>query len=323
VTGTHGPGRTAGARHQRRLAWTLALTGSFLLVEVAGGLWTGSLALLADAGHMLTDVGAIALSLFAVRLAQRPPSPLHTYGFLRVEILAALVTGLVLLVMAGAILLEAWHRLWAPPEVQGGIMLAVAVGGLAVNLAAMRLLHEGAAESLNLRGAYLEVLGDALASLAVIAAAVIIQTTGLGVADPIASGLIGLFIVPRTVGLIRQAVHVLMEGVPAHVDLREVERALAGVPGVKAVHDLHVWTLTSGRDAMSAHVVVTDAAPADGVTRALHEVVHERFGIDHATIQLEPALAWPADQERTSPQAGDRICGASSCAGAPAAERSE
>jgi cobalt-zinc-cadmium efflux system protein len=162
--------------------------------------------------------------------------------------------------------------------------------------------------------AYLEVQGDALASLAVIAAAVIIQTTGLRVADPIASGLIGLFMVPRTLGLIRQAIHVLMEGVPAHVDVREIERALAGVPGVRAVHDLHVWTLTSGNDAMSAHVVVSDTAPTDGVTRALHELVHERFGIDHATIQIEPSPAQPVEPGQTPPRAGNRICGASNCA---------
>lgn len=326
MTGEHesGMGRTAGARHQRRLGWTLALTGAFLLVEVAGGLWTGSLALLADAGHMLTDVGAIALSFFAIRIAQRPPNPLHTYGFVRMEILAALVNGAVLLVTAGAILVEAWRRLWAPTDVRGGIMLVVALGGLGVNLLAMWLLHEGAGESLNLRGAYLEVLGDALASLAVIAAAVIIQTTGLRVADPIASGLIGLFIVPRTVGLIRQAVHVLMEGVPAHLDVREIERALAAVPGVQAVHDLHVWTLTSGKDAMSAHAVVTDAAPTDKVTRALHELVHERFGIDHATIQIEPESVRQPVQGGTLSGNGDPMCPTASgtlCIRAPGADR--
>ena len=316
-----GTGRTAGARHQGRLAWTLALTGAFLVVEVAGGLWTGSLALLADAGHMLTDVAAIALSFLAVRFAQRPPSPLHTYGFLRAEILAALINGAVLLMMAGGILVEAWRRLWAPTEVSGGVMLAVALGGLAVNLLAMWLLHEGAEESLNLRGAYLEVLGDALASIAVIAAAVVIQTTGILVVDPIASGLIGLFMVPRTVALIRQAVHVLMEGAPPHLDVREIEQALAAVPGVQALHDLHVWTLTSGKDAMSAHAVITDAAPTEQITRALHDLVHERFGIDHATIQLEPATPRPADQGPTPPREGERICGTSSgtiCVGAPA-----
>ncbi len=312
--------RTAGARHQQRLGWTLALTTGFLVVEAAGGLWTGSLALLADAGHMLTDVGALTLSLLAVRFAQRSPTPRHTYGFVRMEILAALANGLVLLVVAGAVLVEAWHRLWAPREIQSGVMLVVAVAGLGVNLVAMRWLHAGAGESLNLRGAYLEVLGDALASLAVIAAAIVIQATGLRVADPIASGLIGLFIVPRTVGLIRQAVHVLMEGVPAHVDVREIERALASVPRVQAVHDLHVWTLTSGKDAMSAHVVVSDTAPMDDITRALHALAHERFGIDHATIQVEPVSPRPADQGPEPTQDGSRICGAGTmCDAAPAA----
>jgi cobalt-zinc-cadmium efflux system protein len=282
------------------------------------------LALLADAGHMLTDVGAIVLSFVAVRIAQRAPSSLHTYGFLRAEILAALVNGAVLLVMAGAILVEAWRRLWAPPDVSGGVMLAIAAGGLAVNLVAMRLLHEGAEESLNLRGAYLEVLGDALASLAVIAAAVIIQTTGSRVADPIASGLIGLFIVPRTVGLIRQAVHVLMEGAPPRLDVREIEQAMAAVPGVRAIHDLHVWTLTSGKDAMSAHVVTDEATPPPEVTRALHALVHERFGIEHATIQLETAPLRPADEAKTPPRDGGRSCGTSSgtiCVDASGADR--
>ncbi len=302
----------------------MALTGAFLVVEVAGGLWTGSLALLADAGHMLTDVGAIALSFLAVRIAQRPPSPLHTYGLLRTEILAALINGAVLLVMAGAILVEAWRRLWAPTDVAGGVMLAVALAGLAVNLLAMWLLHPGAEESLNIRGAYLEVLGDTLASIAVIAAALVIQTTGILVADPIASGLVALFMVPRTLALIRQAVHVLMEGAPPHLDVREIGQALAAVPGVQAIHDLHVWTLTSGKDAMSAHAIVTDLAPTEVITQTLHDLVHKRFGIEHATIQLEPAACQPGDQRQTPPREGERICGTSSgtiCVGAPPIDR--
>jgi cobalt-zinc-cadmium efflux system protein len=278
---------TAAGRHFGRLAWVLALTITFLVVEVIGGLWTGSLALLADAGHMLTDVGGLVLSLVAVWFAQRPPSASNTYGYYRMEILAALANGLVLFGVAAVILYEAYRRIWAPPEILAGPMLLIAVLGLAVNLVGMWLLHRGAGESLNLRGAYLEVLGDALGSIGVILAAVIIQTTGLTLADPIISAGIGLFILPRTWGLMRQAVHVLMEGVPPHLDPPTIERAMRASHGVRAVHDLHVWTLTSGRDALSAHVRVDDLADGRHVLGDLQQVLHDRFGIEHVTIQLE------------------------------------
>lgn len=238
---------TPAGRHAHRLAWALALTGTFLIVEVAGGLWTGSLALLADAGHMLTDVGGLTLSLLAVWFAQRPPSPSNTYGYLRMEILAALANGVVLFAVAGGILYEAYRRLWAPPEILAGPMLVIAILGLGVNLLGMWLLRGGADASLNLRGAYLELLGDALGSVGVILAAVIIQTTGLTLADPLTSAGIGLFILPRTWDLLRQAAHILMEGVPPHLDLREIEAAMRRAHGVQTVHDLHVWTLRQAR----------------------------------------------------------------------------
>ena len=260
-----------------------------MFVEVAGGFWTGSLALLADAGHMLTDVAGITLTLLAVWFAQRPPSPAHTYGFVRMEILAALANGLILLAVAGLVLVEAWQRLWAPREILAGPMLAVALLGLGVNLVAMWLLHEGAGESLNVRGAYLEILSDAVASLGVVVAGVVIWTTGLSRVDPIVSGLIGLFIVPRTWRVLRQAVHILMEGVPPHLDLREIESAMREAHGVRAVHDLHVWTLTSGTEAMSAHVVVDDLADGRHILGDLQLLLRERFGIEHTTIQLETA----------------------------------
>jgi cobalt-zinc-cadmium efflux system protein len=266
----------------------LVLTSGVLLLEVAGGLWTGSLALLADAAHMLTDAGGLALALFAIWVAARPPTPEKTYGYYRVEILAACVNALVLLAVAGAILVEAYQRFMHPREVLGGPMLAIAVIGLAANLVAAFLLRPGAMDSLNVRAAYLEVLTDALTSVGVILAGLAVLLTGWTPADPVMSAVIGIVVVPRTWGLLRQAVNVLLEGTPAHLELGEVERAMTEVPGVRRVHDLHVWTLTSGRDSMSAHVVVDDLGESERLLAELHALLHARFGIDHTTIQLEP-----------------------------------
>ena len=278
---------TAAARSSGRLTATLALTVAFLVVEIAGALWAGSLALLADAGHMLTDVGGLGLALFAIRVAARPPTPAKTYGYYRAEILAALVNALVLFVVAGAILWEAYRRILAPPEVLGGPMLAIATVGFVVNGACAWLLHEGAGGSLNVRAAYLDVLVDAISSVAVMLAAGIVLVTGWTLADPLASVAIALVIVPRTWALLRQAVNVLLEGTPPHLDLGEIEEAIVRVAGVRRVHDLHVWALTSGREAMSAHVVVDDVGASERLLRELHEVLHARFGVDHTTIQLE------------------------------------
>jgi cobalt-zinc-cadmium efflux system protein len=284
---THGERSTAAARSRGRLLTTLGVTAAFLVVEVLGAVWTGSLALLADAGHMLTDVGGLALALFATWIAGRPPTPAKSYGYYRAEILAALVNALVLLAVAGAILVEAYRRLGAPPDVLGGPMLAIAIVGLVANLGCAWLLHADAGTSLNVRGAYLHVLGDALSSVGVVVAAAVVVATGSTVADPLASVAIALIIVPRTWGLLRQAVNVLLEGTPTHLDVGEIEAAIRRVPGVRRVHDLHVWTLTSGREAMSAHVVVEDVGASDRLLRELHAVLHARFGIDHTTIQLE------------------------------------
>ena len=278
---------TAAARSRGVLVAALILTGGFLCVEVAGALWTGSLALFADAGHMLTDVGGLALALFAIWIGARPPTPEKTYGYYRVEILAALVNGVVLLAVAVAILVEAYRRLLDPPEVLGGPMLAIAALGLVVNLAGAWLLRRGARESLNLRAAYLEVLADAISSVGVIAAAVVVLVTGFTAADPIVSAAIAVFIIPRTWRLLRLAVDVLLEGTPPHLELAEIEGAMEDVPGVRRVHDLHAWTLTSGREAMSAHVVVDDLAGGERVLEELHRLLHVRFCIDHTTIQLD------------------------------------
>ena len=278
---------TAGASSRATLALTLALTGAVFLVELAAGFWTGSLALLADAAHMLTDAGGLALALFAIWVARRPPTPAKSYGYYRAEILAALVNALVLLVVAGAILMEAWQRLRTPAEVLAGPMAIVAALGLAVNLLCARLLRHGAADSLNVRAAYLEVVSDALSSVATLLAAGVVLLTGWTGADPLASAAIALWIVPRTWTLLCQAVNVLLEGVPPHLELGEIEAAMRAVPGVRRVHDLHVWTLTSGREAMSAHVVVEDLGQSERLLDVLHALLHARFGIDHTTVQLE------------------------------------
>ena len=219
-----------------------------MVAEVIGGILTGSLALLSDAAHMLTDAGGLALSLFAIQFAARPATPQKTYGYLRAEILSALINAVVLLLVTLYIFYEAYHRFITPPEILPGPMLAVAVVGLIVNLVSMQLLRSGASESLNVQGAYFEVLSDMLGSLGVIFAAVIVMWTGSTLADPLIAAAIGLFIVPRTWRLLSKAVHILLEGVPAEVDLNLLERALREIPGVVDVHDLHVWTITSGLD---------------------------------------------------------------------------
>lgn len=283
----HAHRETAAARSRGALVTTLVLTGGYMVVELIGAFLTGSLALFADAAHMLTDVGGLGLALFAIWIASRPPTPAKTYGYYRAEILAALVNALLLLAVAGGILIEAWERLLHPRGVLGGPMLAIGAAGLVVNLVGAWLLHRDAEHSLNVRAAYLEILSDAISSIGVLLAAGVVLVTGWMPADALVSAGIALFIVPRTWGLLRQAVNVLLEGVPAHLDLSAIEEAITQVPGVVRVHDLHVWTLTSGREAMSAHVVVLDVRESERLLEALHAVLHVRFGIDHTTIQLE------------------------------------
>jgi cobalt-zinc-cadmium efflux system protein len=280
---------SAAARSRGALVATLALTASFLVIEAIAAFATGSLALLADAGHMLADAGGLALALFAVWVAHRPATAEKTYGYYRVEILAALVNAVVLLGVAGWILFEAWRRLFTPEPILAIPMLVVAALGLGVNLVCAWLLHAGAGESLNVRAAYLEVLSDALTSAGVLVAAAVVLLTGLTLVDPVVSAVIAVMIVARTWSLLKQAVNVLLEGTPAHLELGEIEEAMCRVPGVQRVHDLHVWTLTSGREAMSAHVVVADVRESDRLLDALHTVLHARFGIDHTTIQIESA----------------------------------
>lgn len=278
---------SAASRHWSRLAWALGLTLVYMVAEVIGSVITGSLALLADAAHMLTDAGGLALALLAIRFAARPATPQKTYGYLRAEILSAQANAVVLLLVTLYILYEAYQRFVSPPEILGGPMLAVAVVGLFVNFASMWLLAGGASESLNVRGAYFEVLSDMLGSLGVIAAALIVMLTGWRLADPIIAAGIGLFIVPRTWNLLKQVTNILLEGTPPEVDVALLERKLLAIPGVQAVHELHVWTITSGLDSMSGHIVVADMAEARRVLRAARAILAEEFNIDHVTIQME------------------------------------
>ena len=275
------------AEHRRRLALVLGLTSAYLAVEVAGAFITGSLALLADAGHMLTDVGGLALALFAIWFGQRPATPEKTYGYYRTEILAALANAVVLFLIAGYIFYEAYRRFQAPPEVQGGPMLIVAGVGLVVNLLGIWLLRAGAGESLNVQGAFLEVVSDTLSSIGVLIAGAVVLTTGFYLIDPIFSVLIGLFILPRTWRLLGQALNVLLEGTPSHINLAEVRQGMLAVPGVRDVHDLHVWTITSGLEAMSGHVRIDGIADRRRLLEELQRLARDRFSIEHMTIQFE------------------------------------
>jgi cobalt-zinc-cadmium efflux system protein len=279
---------SSNLQHGRRLGLVLGLTTAYLLVEIAAGLWTGSLALLADAGHMLTDAGGLALALLAIRFAARDATPSHTYGYLRLEILAALTNAVVLIGVSLYILYEAWARLFQPPAVSTGPMLVVACAGLLVNLAGVLLLRGGSGASLNVKGAYFEVLSDTLSSAAVIAAAVAMAFTGWYFLDPLISAAIGLFILPRTWGLLMEAVSVLLEGTPKDVDLEAMRAALATLPGVQDVHDLHVWSLTSGVHAMSAHLVRAPHASPDDVLARAQTCVTKQFDLAHVTLQVEP-----------------------------------
>jgi cobalt-zinc-cadmium efflux system protein len=283
----HDHQHSAAAGHRGRLAVVFAITVAVLLVEVAGAAISGSLALLADAGHVLTDGAGIGLALLAIRFAARPATQQRTFGYYRLEILAAVVNAVLLFGVAGFVLVEAWRRLTDPPEVASGLMLAVAAVGLAANAASMWLLRDGQRHSLNLRGAYLEVWGDLLGSVAVLTAAVVIALTGFQAADPIASAVIGLAILPRTWRLLREAVDVLLEAAPKGVDLDEVRRHLLETPGVTDVHDLHAWAITSGLPMLSVHVVLERGADAGLVLDGLGACLAGHFDIEHSTFQLE------------------------------------
>ncbi|QSB13338.1 cation transporter [Natronosporangium hydrolyticum] len=294
----HGGGLAAGhsgLRHRNRLWIAFALLASFMVVEGLAAWWTGSLALLSDAGHLATDVLGIGMALAAIHAAARAAragtstAPHRTFGLYRLEVLAALGNAVLLFGVAGFVLFEAARRLGDPPEILAGPMLLVAAGALVANLIALSLLRAGASESLNVRGAYLEVLGDLLSSVGVLIAAVIILLTDWWYADPLLAVAVALFIIPRTALLARAAIRVLVQAAPRHLPVAEVSAALGQVPGVRDVHDLHVWTLTSGMDVASAHLTIADADQLGQVLADARTALREKYGIEHATLQVEPA----------------------------------
>src|SRR5918998_100311 len=269
-----------------RLGWVLALTVGFMVVEAVGGIISGSLALLADAGHMLTDAGALGLSLLSGWIALRPANDTKTYGYRRWEILAALVNGAALFGIAAWVILEAFQRIQNPQPIRADLFLAVAAAGLVVNLISLRMLHDLRHGSLNTRGAYLHVLGDALGSAGALAAAGVIAITGWTLADPIISIVLALLILFGAWQLLRESTDILLEAVPGHVSMAEVQQRMLSVPGVTAVHDLHVWTVTSGMVAMSGHAIVPELASHPEVLERIR-IEMARLGIAHVTIQLE------------------------------------
>jgi len=289
---SHGRPGSAGYRNRARLAATLALGLSIVVVQLIGALWSGSLALLADSFHVFADSFGVILALAAVTVANRPTKPRRTFGLFRLEILATVANGLLLLGLAGFILVEAYNRWREPVAVLPGVMIAAAVIGLLANLVGVLLLRRGAGESLAVRGAYLEVLSDAAGSVGVLVAGLVLLVTGWNRADVIVSVAIALFIIPRSILLLREAFSVLMENAPHGLDLEDVRRHMCRVGGVQAVHDLHAWTITSGMVSLSAHVAVEPSPYRDGngerALRSLGDCLRDCFGIEHTTIQLEP-----------------------------------
>ena len=281
--------------NERALWWALALTSIFLLAEVVAGIVFNSLALLADAAHMFTDVAALAIALAAVRIARRPADAKRTYGYHRFEILAAAFNAVLLFGVAIYILYEAYRRFSAPADVQPVGMLVVALLGLAVNLASMRLLRAGKDASLNVKGAYLEVWADMLGSLGVIVAAIAIRFTGWAWIDTLVAVGIGLWVLPRTWALLKESMNILLEGAPDGVDEGQVEQTILGVQGVIGVHDLHVWVLTSGKNALTAHVVHAKGVDGVALIEQIKEAVADGFKVFHTTLQLERTACEQSD----------------------------
>ena len=282
------PGHHHHARHApaRSLRIALSITGALFVVEVIGGFMTNSLALLADAGHMLTDVGALGLSLFVAWFTMQPVTPRKSYGYLRWEILAAFLNGATLLLISAWILFEAVMRVRNPEPVEGGLMLIVAVAGLIANLIAARVLHPTSLANMNVRGAYLHVLGDLLASVGTVVAALLIHYTNWLIADPLVSFLTAALIIRGAWRLVREAVDILLESTPPHIDLAVVRAQMEAIPGIESVHDLHIWSVTPAMVAMSAHAIVRDSEAQQHALEHIHDAMR-LFGIQHVTVQLE------------------------------------
>jgi cobalt-zinc-cadmium efflux system protein len=275
------------ADNWRRLSLVLSLTAIYMIAEAVGGWWTGSLALLADAGHMFTDVAALALALTAVWFSARPATSKKTFGYYRLEIIAALVNGVALVVISLFIFYGAYERWLAPPVIRTGPMIIVATGGLVINLICAWILHAPNEVDLNIRGAWMHVVGDALGSVAAILAGVLMSLFGWYSADAFFSVFISVLIIWGSVRLIRESTNVLLEGTPAHINLAAVENEILATAGVSDVHDLHIWTITSGREALSAHVIHSGSISQPDLLRELRTKLHDRFGVDHLTIQME------------------------------------
>lgn len=295
--GHAGHDHTAGA-NERSLKIALALTCAFLVVELAGGFIAHSLALLSDAAHMFTDTAALAIALMAIRIAKRPADSKRTFGYHRFEILAAAFNAMLLLVVAGYILWEAYLRLGAPPEIGSNLMLGIAIVGLVVNLLSMKVLRSGQEESLNVKGAYLEVWADMIGSIGVILGAVVIKFTGWTWVDSAVAILIGLWVLPRTVTLLKSSINILLEGVPEDVDMEKVKAMLLSIPGVKSLHDLHVWSVTSGKSTLTVHLVVDAEANAEqAILPEVRRRLAASFGIRHITVQCELTPCGQAENE--------------------------
>lgn len=280
---------SAAGSHRRTLIAVLLITLAIFVVQLVGGIVSGSLALVADAGHNFTDVAGIGLALLAISFAARPATDGRTFGYLRLEILAAVVNAVFLFAVAAYVLFEAIQRWSDPPEIASGLMLTIALVGLVANAISLWLLRDAQHESLNMRGAYLEVMGDLAGSAAVVLAAIVINVTGWRQADAVASAVIGILILPRTWALLRDAIDVLMEATPRGIDLDEVRTHLLGATGVADVHDLHAWTITSGMNVVSAHVVLEPDADPPAVLDELCACLAGDFDIEHSTLQLETA----------------------------------
>jgi cobalt-zinc-cadmium efflux system protein len=299
----HGHANDHRGASRRALLLVLGLTLAFTVVEVAGGFLTGSLALLADAGHMVSDVFSIGLALVALTLAQRPASPRRSFGFQRAEILAAFVNGIALVLVSAWIVWEAIQRLDDPPEILGGWMLLVALAGLAVNAGAAAILMRSGRESLNVEAAFRHVIADLLGSVGVLVAALVILLTGWYLVDPLVSIAIALLIVASAWGILRDSTAILMEQTPSGIDADAVARAIVEVPGVTSVHDLHVWRITSGFDALSAHVLVGRGEDCHALRRDVERAIERRFGITHTTLQVDHDAADALIELRSGPSA--------------------
>lgn len=288
----HDHSHPAAEQNATRLTWTLAVIGTFLIVEVIGGVLTHSLALLADAGHMLTDVASLLIAIYAQRLSLRPATPRHSFGLLRAEVMGALINGATLVAIVFWILWEAYQRIKSPPEVIGPLMMLIAAAGLVANIVAALILHAGSKESLNMQGAFLHVIGDMLGSVGALAAGAIIWATGWQLADPLVSIFIGLIILYSSFNLLKRSTHILINSTPENIDYEAVREALDGLPHVIEVHDLHIWSISHGNPSLSAHLRLEpdccDSQHWQQCLRTAQDMLREKFHITHTTLQLEP-----------------------------------